>query len=452
MTHDNREVLNEGFGAVSESEDEERLATEIRIVPIGEGDITEGDSGTPTFWDRETLRRAVEAGAFDGAEIIKGRGGTDPHFPLDEHVPPENKLGRVESWEYEDGVGPVGFTEIVSDEIAERVELGLLDVSADMFRVLGEEDPEIGAHRVEEILAVPRITLLDRGASASASIEPIQVEALGLNPDQFDYDDEPMTEQNMLHEMWQKLSDYFGQEASDSNQVYNTVDNVSNHEDKSDVGDEVDANEPQNTLNMSEDEIQELRQKLRDRESEMSDTKEEVESLNEKIEDLESDISGKEEQLEEYSQAVEDKESEIEELQGFVEPMEEMMAEIVAADSELLTAETVAEKYTLPELVDLLAASDDDSDDKSYTEKVKEQLAQNVQPRGDGQVDDTPTVTPEEMDDMAYEALTARDLQAAERTGLAPAEYLQEAYGVNVAEAQSGTHLRQKVGAARRGE
>ena len=456
MTDDRREVLSHGFGALTEDQKKDRLAQEIRINPIGEGDISTGDSGVPTYWDADTLRQAVEAGAFDGAEIVKGRGGTDPHFPLDEHVPPENKLGRVDEWEYQEGVGPVGYAEIVGEEIAEQIQLGLLDVSADMFRVLGDEDEELGAHRVEEILAVPRITILDHGASHSAFIEPVQAEALGLNPDAFEVVDDDVSDkqENILRQMWHGLSEYFGTDVSDSNEVYNDANRLTHYEDTSEGGDEIKAESNEvNDSNMTEEKIEELRSKLREREDKVSDLENEVEELNESVESLEDDMSEKEEKLEEANEALESKDEEIEQLQEHVTPMKELMAEIVAADSELLTAETVASKYDLPELVDLLSASDGDDEELSYTEKVKEQLSQSVNPRGDAEPE--PDMTDEEieqLEDMAFSALTARDLREADMSELSAAEYVQDRLGVDVSEAKNERDLRQRVMAAKAGE
>lgn len=192
MNIENHEQLSTGLAAASDEPD----ATTVRINPIPEGERTRGQSGEETVWNRDPLENAVENGALDGALIVKGEGGQNPHFPLDEQVPPENILGRVDQWEYEPGVGPVGEAQLADEEIASRIELGLLDVSPDMYRRLGEYDENLGAKPVDELLAMPRITILEEGAAKNATIEPSTAEALAYNPDAEDDDQDPESEQD----------------------------------------------------------------------------------------------------------------------------------------------------------------------------------------------------------------------------------------------------------------
>ncbi len=459
MTVYETEQLSTGYAGIKGG-DGEQLSTQVRINPIGEGDITVGSSENRTYWDAEVLREAVESGVFDGAEIIKGRGGSEPHFPMDEHVPPENKLGRVDDWEYQEGVGPVGIADIVDSDIADRIGLGLLDVSADMLRVLGSKDMTKDAYTVDEIVAVPRITILDRGASRSASIQPAQAEALGLNPDEF-ISENLSDDRNVLIAMWEKLSNYFETDSetnmSKDNQFYIDSKDKLSHDDKSERNEDTVGSE--NTENMTEDnqklrnELHELKRELSDKEHELSDKEqkvseldEKVEELNGSIEDLESDVSGKDEEIESLSDKLENKDEEIENLSELVKPVEEMMAEIVAGESEMLTAETVADKYDLHELVDMLASSEAD-EDKSYTEKVKEQLQGNIRTKGDstGSEDKLTEDDLEQLEDMSYSALTARDLRAAEKAGQTAHEYLRDTLDVDVTDCENERQVRQRV-------
>jgi hypothetical protein len=153
----------------------------VRIVPIAEGEITDGQSGERAVFGRNALRQAAESGALDGATIVKGEGGENPHFPMDEQVPPENVLGRVDEWTYEEGVGPVGEAQLADAEMARRIDLDLLDVSADLLRRLGDYDETADARRVDEIVAMPRITVLEQGAAPGASIETADQEALAAS-------------------------------------------------------------------------------------------------------------------------------------------------------------------------------------------------------------------------------------------------------------------------------
>ena len=179
MTPDH-EQLSSGIANLTGGTDDD---FEVRIVPITEGEVTTGQSGKRTIWDREPMREAVEAGLLNGSTIVKGEGGKNPHFPMDEQVPPENILGRVDEWTYEEGAGPVGYAQLADEGIAKRVDLGLLDVSADLERVLGEYDEERDGHPVEQLVGMPRVTILEQGAAANASIEPATAEALGVHPD-----------------------------------------------------------------------------------------------------------------------------------------------------------------------------------------------------------------------------------------------------------------------------
>lgn len=181
MEHDHHEQLSGGVAAASPDTDSESDTPSVRICPIPEGERTLGQSGKETVWDEEPLRDAVESGRLDGTKIIRGEGGVNPHYPMDEQVPPESIIGQVDEWEYHDGVGPVGEADIVDEQMAARIDAGLLEVSPDLERHLGGFDDERDAHYVDTLDSMPRATVLERGAAPNASIET--AEALGLNPD-----------------------------------------------------------------------------------------------------------------------------------------------------------------------------------------------------------------------------------------------------------------------------
>ena len=177
---ENIETLSSGVAALVDGADDQDDSYQARVVPIGEGDITRGGSGKETYWDAETLREGVESGAFNGAKLLKGRAGAGHKSMLDQ-ADPDEIVGKVPSFDYEDGVGPVGDGDLLDEHLAKLVDHELLEVSPDMWRVLGEYDEELSAYRVDEIIDVPYITLLDRGASEGASISPAEgdAEALG---------------------------------------------------------------------------------------------------------------------------------------------------------------------------------------------------------------------------------------------------------------------------------
>ena len=187
MNPEKHERLSSGVAtvveALAEGGDENDDVYEVRIVPIGEGDVTTGRSGEPTHWDRETLLQAVEQGAFDGAKLLKGRPG-EGHKEMLDQADPDEIIGGVDEWTYEEGVGPVGHGKVLDERMAKLIGHDLVDVSPDMFRLLDGYDEELGANTVDEILTVPYITVLDRGAAPSNTIDPATAEALGLPADE----------------------------------------------------------------------------------------------------------------------------------------------------------------------------------------------------------------------------------------------------------------------------
>lgn len=187
------EQHSEGAAFIDDPDDEDSSPV-ARIAPATIGDRvaghrSDGSTGEYSIWDEGPLREAFESGALADiggrpTRVVLGEGGENPHFPIFESVPPENILGQVERWEWEDGTGPVGYAPLADEEIAKRIDLGLLEVSADWLRFLGEYDEERGGRLVDEIVALPRVTILDRGANSNASIEisPEMAEALGYVP------------------------------------------------------------------------------------------------------------------------------------------------------------------------------------------------------------------------------------------------------------------------------
>lgn len=182
--------------AVDDTADSGSNAT-VRIVPLRAGERTVGHrkngDEAPAIWDSDVLREAVEQDLLTdplredrpNSLIVKGRGGTNPHHAMSEQVDPDRILGRIDRWEYDEAVGPVGYAELADESVADKIELGLLDVSGDWLRRLGEYDEGRGGKPVTEVIGLPRIHVLERGAAQGASVEiaPETAEALGYNPD-----------------------------------------------------------------------------------------------------------------------------------------------------------------------------------------------------------------------------------------------------------------------------
>ena len=170
--------------------DDEDDAFRPEIVPIPEGEVTVGaGSEKRTEWSRDPLKQATEAGAFDNAKLVRGKAGINPHLPMDEQLSPEDIVGDAGTFHYEEGRGPVsnGDGVVVDEHLSKLVENELVEISPDMRRVIGEWDDSLadgdGAHSVEEIVDVPRMTILDKGASRNAELGPAEQEALAALPE-----------------------------------------------------------------------------------------------------------------------------------------------------------------------------------------------------------------------------------------------------------------------------
>ncbi|WP_114576703.1 hypothetical protein [Saliphagus sp. LR7] len=190
---DHHEQLSDGVANIVHDESQDRPVARIVPVEVGEhvtGHRGDGAENAPSIWDREPLREAFEEGALSDLEgnptrVVLGEGGENPHYPITAQVPGDRILGEVEQWEWEEDVGPVGYAPLVDEGIAERIDMGLLELSADWLRFLEEYDRDRGGHPVEQIVALPRVTLLERGAAdgASISITEGMAEALAYNPE-----------------------------------------------------------------------------------------------------------------------------------------------------------------------------------------------------------------------------------------------------------------------------
>lgn len=508
---ENQERLAPGDGAAHIKNTDSGTFT-VRVNPLSEGEITTGQSGEASHWGKEALQQAVDSGALDGATIVKGEGGANPHFPLDEQVPPENIIGKVPEWEYQDGVGPVGEADIVDEQMANRIDAGLLEVSADLLRELGEYNQEKNANDVETILGMPRITVLERGASSNASITPATAEALGVNVDGTEADDlvtqeqlavngvssgdvvvwesdgggsrEPSglrygevvnelpdgPEESVLvavyqadsdYESWENrgeevtikaenlevigsngkdsfppISDVFGeQNAGFIERISSAVASKLRSEDVEQLG-ESEVNEPaesgadEEETDMPNDNLQE----------QLAEVKSEKEQLASQKNDLEEQLSEKEDALEDREEQLSEKEEEIENLQEDIKPLKELLAEI-AADGSLLDPKSVAESNSVRSLVDMLAGGEDD---KSYTEKVQEQLAGTVNPRGDadGGEDNPDEEQLAEANDRAFELINGTDVVQMSDSDLSPAEFVREQKGIDPVQFSSRESLR----------
>ena len=425
------ERLATGVGSLesADSADIDDGELRARLVPIGEGDVTRGGSEKRTYWDAETLQQSVEDGAWDDAKLLKGR-PDDGHKSLLDQADPDEIVGSAGSFDYEDGVGPVSEDASVVDEhLAKLVDHGLVDVSPDMLRVLGEYDEELSAYRVEKIIDVPYITILDHGASEGASIEPAD-EQLGYHalrdPKHVDFLAETLgiDRAELLAGLTGRAND-IDDPASDERGEPSTGPDDSETSDY--------------TPNMADP--SELQEQLAEVRSERNELESDIDGLEEQLTEKESTI-------EEYEKQIEQLEQRRDELEEEIDPLVEMLAELAAEDSPLQT-EQLAERFEPSELVETLAidAGWSEDDDEDPVEIVREQLAGSPRPRGESQPEGSPGtgLSDEEevqAEQLAGEVMTASDTLAAEGSNR---EYLKQEYDVDPAEYDEVEQLRTAV-------
>ncbi|SEH60558.1 hypothetical protein SAMN05192561_11214 [Halopenitus malekzadehii] len=502
MTHDpeqHERLAEGGFARLEDEDDEDTDTYSARVIPIGEGDITTGASGKKTYWSPEALRQGVEDGAFDGAKILKGRPG-DGHKGMLDQADPDNIVGSVDNFAYEDGVGPVSEdADLLDEHIAQLVDHGLIDVSPDMFRKLGEYDEELGAYPVEKIIDVPYLTLLDNGASPSATIEPAMAEALGFNGraeaaeqlaklftltfnaygemfgDEFldeavenleaiegvsatrsstntdpelqaTIDREAVASLDTLND---QIIDALEDTPFEVHESYDWIDDVA-WEGLGEAGGSGQASdEPAESGTGTGGSSTHMGNNNDDLQEQLAEVRTERNQLEDETEDLQEQLAEKEEEIDDYEETVEQLKEERDELEEEVEPLVEMLADLAAEDSKL-SADKIADRFQAGELVEMLAedAGWSDEDDESPVEVVREQLAGTPNPRGEG--GDSNGQTPSDEDLERAEQLAGGVLTASERlevnsADVSEVEYLRQEYDVDATEFDTESELRDAI-------
>jgi len=497
------ERLAEGGFARLEDEDDDTDTYSARVIPIGEGDTTTGGSGKKTYWGPEVLRQGVEDGAFDGAKILKGR-PDDGHKGMLDQADPDNIVGSVDNFGYEDGVGPVSEdADLIDEHIAQLVEHGLVDVSPDMFRKLGEYDEELGAYPVEKIIDVPYLTLLDNGASPSATIEPAMAEALGFNGraeaaeqlaklftltfnaygemfgDEFldeavdnleaiegvsatrsstntdpelqaTIDREAVASLDSLND---QIIDALEDTPFDIHESYDWIDDVAWEGLSEAGGSGRESDEPaesgMGTGGTTGSSTPHMGNNNDDLQEQLAEVRTERNQLEDEAEDLQEQLADKEEQISDYEETVEQLKEERDELEEEVEPLVEMLADLAAEDSKL-SADKIADRFQAGELVEMLAedAGWSDEDDETPVEVVREQLAGTPNPRGEGGEGDDPTPSDEDLErgeQLAGGVLTASERMEVEDADMSEVEFFRQEYDVDATEFDTESELREAV-------
>lgn len=423
MASDTHERLASGIAAKTSEAD----ATEVRIIPIPEGERTTGLSGEETVWPRETLKESVDRGVWQGAKLLKARPTPEQHKEgVYTPAGPDEIVGKVTDATYEDGVGPVLSASLLDEHLAKLVEHDLVTVSPDLTRELDEYDEQLQAKPAAAINDVPYVTILDVGASSGASIEPATAEALGVHPDRL-------------------AAPGSGDGSGEQNPDSDDDDDVESPSDEpAEPGRDSDTD-------MTDEKIQELQEQLAAARQETDELREEKESLESETDELESELSEKEQKLED----LEDEKASLEdENQSFGR----VLAARVAGDSPL-DADSLAERYTVEELADTVVKheglADEEarsSDDYDPIAQVQEQLAQAPAHRGQ-----TPeggeggNLTEEQLaaaDGLATSVLAMQDVQRAQNEQLSPREYVKREHDVDPAQYDDEQALRAAVESA----
>lgn len=441
MTETLNERLSGGVAQLSAASDADAPAVTPEIVPIGEGEVTEGLSGKKLYWPESTLREATRQGAFDDAKLLKGRPDVG-HKDINSQASPDEIAGGAGSFEYEPGRGPVSSDGTIVDEhLGKLIDHGLVEISADFTDLeVGEFDEERGARPVESVGDVPYITILDRGAAEGASISTGRAEQLGFNPD----------------------SDAAGDDDTESTDSDAADPAESGRDADADSGtDDTDTDDPTSPMTDDpNDRIQELQEQLAAVKQEKQQAESQAEELESELDETESELEATSEELEAKEETIEEKEARLEDLESEAESFGRVLAHRLAGEDSPFTPDELAERYSTNELAEKVVTTeglaDEDaraSDDYDPVAAVQEQLAQPPAHRGGdpGETTDETTtgeLTEEQLaaaDDRAFEVLDSTGITEASQQGKSPREYVRDTHGVDPAAVDSASELRSRV-------
>lgn len=144
----------------------------VHGIAIGQNDETTGMSGKTTRWPGEVLQDAADK--LVGVPIVKGHPGaekTDDGLQVDSQPPLSSKVGEVTDAKYKEDVGLLWQGEIKDEEMLEKVESGLAEVSPVVGRELKPVEGEEDVFEATAVTGFRDIGLVSRGASPSNNIQ-----------------------------------------------------------------------------------------------------------------------------------------------------------------------------------------------------------------------------------------------------------------------------------------
>lgn len=132
----------------------------VHGVALGNGDVTYGKSQTKKKWPADELRKAAES--LRGSNLV-----------VDHENNVNGVVGQVTKAGYKEDTGVIYQAELYDEELAEKIENGLLEVSIRGYHKDEdelEEDPDTGALIVENI-TFDNLSIVPQGAAPSNSID-----------------------------------------------------------------------------------------------------------------------------------------------------------------------------------------------------------------------------------------------------------------------------------------
>lgn len=185
-------TLESDRGPVEDIQENSPIA--ISGVAIPENTILQGGRGEEHFYAPQMAERAAEVlqQQIDDEEttvhIVKN------FHELEGQAPADDIVGEVTAARYADGIGVTFTGEITDESLAQKIEMGYLDVSPAVARSLGDFDDTMQARGVEDVGGFRDIAVVGQGqpgAEVQVGSNPA-IEALSRSATEMDnLEDEP---------------------------------------------------------------------------------------------------------------------------------------------------------------------------------------------------------------------------------------------------------------------
>lgn len=141
------------------SSDDDDESYTIHGVAIGEGDVTKGSSGIKKYWPADELQDAAET--LEGTNLV-----------VDHDNSSSGVVGRVVKAGYEEGSGVLYEAELYDEDLADKIENGLLEVSIrGLHKDVEEMDENDDGALVVEDIEFANLSIVPSGASPSNTLE-----------------------------------------------------------------------------------------------------------------------------------------------------------------------------------------------------------------------------------------------------------------------------------------